>query len=303
MEAIHRVVQFRRVIQWILLALIGAFWAHTLWSQRDALAHYPWHMGWPYLAGAAGLLMGQMLLLATGWWRILHLLGVPLSWRTGSGMWLRAQIARYLPGGFWDILGRGWLGREVQVPLYAISSGALLEILLQLLAAAGFLLIAVHATLRGYVPFLVAGMGLLLVLLWPPVFQRILLWSARLLRRPPPSHISLSPRALFGLFLLYVAAHLCQGLGFVLFTRGIGGDKGVASVWLLVSYIGAWLVGYVAVFAPTGIGVREAALLLFLKGRLPISLVTAAALGYRVWLTLRDLGALLVGMLLWRGNG
>ncbi len=303
----RREIRPRTTLSGLLVFLVLAFWGYALWSRWDALTRYPWRVGWTDLLAAQGLLLVQMLVLATAWWYILTRLVGPLSWSTGASMWLRAQLARYVPGGIWDVAGRAALSRKAHIPLRAVPAGAVLEIALQVEAAALFLLLTLFffpsPRLRPYLPFLGVGMLLFSFLLAPPLFGRGLALIFRLLKRPNlPLRLTFSD--LLVLLGLYLTAHLMQGLGFVFFTRGLT-DVGNADIPVLVSsYIGAWLIGYVAIFAPAGVGVREGALLLLLENRFPFALVTGAALGYRVWLSLRDVLAALVGVRLqWEPRG
>jgi len=288
----------RLLVQWTVITGILAFWAHAIWSRWDALVGYPWQVGWYYLLLAQLFLLAQMMLLAVGWWRILVLMGSKLSWKAGMSMWLRAQLARYLPGGLWDIAGRAALSRETSVPLRAVPAGAGLEIALQVYAATLFLLSTLllfpTPKLHPYIPILLAGLLLLTCALMPPVFSRVLDLLFHVLKRPRlPLRLRFTD--VFSLLGLYMMAHLLQGTGFVLFTRGLSPIQGGDIPLLVGSYVGAWLVGYVVIFAPTGIGVREGALLLLLEQRFPFALVTGAALGYRVWLSLRDVLSALIG--------
>lgn len=294
-----RYTRIRTLVQWTLITSILAFWAYAVWSQWDAIAGYPWQVGWAELLGAQFLLLAQMFLLAVGWWRILVLMGGHLPWQVGASMWLRAQLARYLPGGVWDIAGRAALSRDTGIPLRMVPAGATLEIALQIYSATLFLLgtLVLFPTprLRPYLPFLLLGMFLMTVALTPPLFTRGLHTAFRLLKRPPlPIRLTLAD--VLTLLGLYMTAHLMQGLGFVLFTHGLTRLRWQDTPLLVGSYVGAWLVGYLAIFAPTGIGVREGALVLLLGKRLPFALITGAALGYRVWLSLRDVLAALIGL-------
>ncbi len=104
---------------------------------------------------------------------------------------------------------------------------------------------------------------------------------------------------------MYSTAHGLQGAGFVFFAQGVGLMETNVLAWptaalLLTTYIGAWVVGYISVFAPTGIGVREGVLVLLLAPYIPVSTAMAVALGYRVWLTMRDALAAVLGWLLAR---
>ena len=61
------------------------------------------------------------------------------------------------------------------------------------------------------------------------------------------------------------------------------------------------LAGYVAVFAPSGIGVREAIIAGMLAGTLPLEDAVALGLLYRIWLVVVD-GVLGVGLVLSRST-
>ena len=111
-----------------------------------------------------------------------------------------------------------------------------------------------------------------------------------MIRRPPRS--TLFP---------YTTLFRSLGLGFALFVRGLAPVPWSLFPLLAAAYVGAWLIGYLAVLVPTGIGVREGMLVLLLGGQLAFGVATAAALGYRLWLGLRDL--LAAGLGVWLGRG
>ncbi len=294
-----------RAAQTIILLLIAAFWARTLYARWPHLRTYPWRVAWPTLLVALLALLGQMLVLATAWQRALRLVGAEISWREGAGMWLRAQIARYLPGGLWDVAGRVWLSRGMEMPTRAVPAAAMLEIGLQVLSAGSVLTITLALVpgprLRPYTLLVPVALALTMGLLAPPVFRGVVNRALGLLRRPP-LEMRLTYGGLVTLLGLYIVAHFLQGIAFVLFTRGIASVGWNVAFHMVGAYIGAWLVGYVVVFAPTGIGVREAALVLLLENVLAPPVVIGAALGFRVWLSLRDVLAAGVGVILTQGR-
>lgn len=292
----------RTALQAAIGLLILAFWAQALVRNWDRFAATSWHIAWPSLALALAVLLVQMLLLATIWWRALALTGVLIPWRRGIALWLQAQIARYLPGGVWDIAGRLALGQRVGVSRRAMSASVGLEMGLQVLSAALILVLSLlfwPGTATAYLPLAVLVAAIALVTLTPPVFTRLVNRGLRLLGRPP-LNLRLTYPDLMALFLARVLAHLLLGLGFVLFAQGLTPVPWSLAPLLAGAYVGAWLAGYLAVVAPTGIGVREGVLVLLLGGHLPFAAATAAALGYRAWIGLRDLLAALLGVWLAR---
>ncbi len=289
-----------RIAQTIVMGLIIWLWYRALRGQWTHLTTYPWRMAWGYVALALIALLVQMGVLALAWGYILNRMGVTLPLRLGAAMWLQAQLARYLPGSVWDIVGRAALGRHHAVPLRTVPTGALLEAALQVVSAALVLLLTLvifpDPSTRPYLRWTVLGVTGVLALMLPPFFQRWVNAGLHALKRDPLP-IRLGWRHLATLLGLYVLAHMLQGTAFVLFARGVTDLPWQDMPLLAGSYIGAWLIGYVAFFAPTGIGIREGAFVILLANRISFPAAAGMILGFRVWLTLRDLLAALLGFL------
>lgn len=290
-----------RILQIVLVLLIVGVWYRALREQWPHLVAYPWRVAGSSLVLALVALVMQMGVLALAWGHILKRMGATLPVCLGATTWLQAQIARYVPGSVWDVVGRAALSKRYAVPLRAVPTGALLEAALQVTAAAlvllATLLLFPTPASRPYLLWTVLGLAGVVTAILPPVFHRWVNAGLRFLKREPLP-IRLGWRDMGGILSLYVLAHALQGGAFVLFTRGIT-HLGWGDMPLLAgSYIGAWLVGYIAVFAPTGIGVREGAFVLLLADRISFPAAAGAALGFRVWLTLRDLLAALLGLAL-----
>ena len=84
----------------------------------------------------------------------------------------------------------------------------------------------------------------------------------------------------------YLLNWIAYGFAFVLFVRGLGFSVG----WLelMSSFAAAYLLGYIAIFAPAGLGVREGFLVAFLEPELAGAAVGVAVLT-RVWMTVVEL--------------
>jgi hypothetical protein len=139
----------------------------------------------------------------------------------------------------------------------------------------------------------------LLIGLTPPVFSRLVNVGLRVLRRPPLS-LQLTYGDMLVLFLARILAHGLMGLGVVLFARGVAPIPWDLAPLLITGYVAAWLIGYLAIPVPTGIGVREGILVLLLGGQVSFAVASGIALGYRAWIALRDLLAALGGF--WLGR-
>lgn len=296
--------RWRSVLQALVVVVVLAFWAQTLASNWQELSSFSWQVSWPWLLASLAVLVVQMILLASIWWRALWLMGAPVGWRLATALWLKTQIARYVPGGIWDVAGRLALGNEAGISVRAMSASIVLEMAMQVLSASVFLVVALmmraDAAANLYLPLAALVLAASFVVLLPPVFRRLINWGLRLLKREP-----LEIRATYGDMLLLFGArltgHLMLGVGFVLFARGMTAITWQQAPAMIAAYVSAWLIGFLAVVAPMGIGVREGVLALLLQSQFPIGVIGVMALGYRTWILVRDLIAALVGV--WLGRG
>ena len=284
----------RRVIQlvltigvtWLVVSQVGV----TLEDVSSLGTAVPDPSGLVLVGSAAVLLLGLSI---SGWlWSLM----VSELGELRPGLWgalrivFTANLGRYLPGRLWQIAGLAVLaGREgisrtvagvagVLGQAFALTAVAILAspALIGLGGGEGRAwavalgVLAIFVVLAS-IPALVAG-GL-----------RIAVRIARLSSDPP------RPSArLFGLRWLgwYLMNWIVYAVAFVLFVRGLGFSGG----WLelMSSFAAAYLLGYVAVFAPAGLGVREGFLIAFLQPELASAAVGVALLT-RVWMTLVEL--------------
>jgi len=138
-----------------------------------------------------------------------------------------------------------------------------------------------------------------LALLHPRVFRPIML---RLLK--PFGLRELEPlplRTMTGLFVFYCATWLVGGLALYFLLRSLGASPGAATIPFLggTAAIGA-IVAVLAVFAPSGLGVREASMYALLIAIAPDSAALGATILNRLTITVVELALFLVGVALWR---
>lgn len=231
---------------------------------------------------------GQLVLTSAVWSTGLRALGSPVPLGRSLSATARSAPARYLPGSVWYAVGRAALLQGSPphgVPKRALAAVATVEMLLApvlAFAVGGLLLLAAGADLpRALVLPLAAASVALLALASPPVVDRALRWRSGgdAPRLPWPALLRLA--ALLAVFWLW------SGGVFALYVAAFPGatEQPVAAV--VGAYAVAWGVGWLAVFAPQGLGVTEAVLAgLLAGGSAGLALVLG---GYRAVIAVRDL--------------
>jgi hypothetical protein len=136
-------------------------------------------------------------------------------------------------------------------------------------------------------PFLIV-IPLGLVVIQPSVLERLLNWGLRLFRRGPVV-IELTAWDLARFAALHLLIWLGYGLAFYLFTKAL---YPMPWEWLPVwagIFAGAWVLGFLSLLAPGGLGVREGVLLYLLGFYLPSHVAIVVTLLSRLWVTAAEL--------------
>jgi uncharacterized membrane protein YbhN (UPF0104 family) len=142
---------------------------------------------------------------------------------------------------------------------------------------------------------LVLGVALLL----PPALPALERILTRLVRRPVPWPTP--PARQFAVYVLALALPwLAYGLAFWLFARSLLGAGAPGPLFCLAAFTASYVAGIVAVFAPGGIVVREAALVAALAPRVGAQNALLLAFGSRLWLVALEVVTALAIVALWR---
>lgn len=273
-------------VVFLLVAL--AFCAYGLVSQWDQIGEALARMsGWA-IAGALATGLAGLAASMLAWRSLLAGLGSPLPLPAAIRVMFLAQLGKYVPGSVWALVGQVELAREHDVPRRRGASATLLAMAATIatgvvVAAVTLPLTSPGATRRYWWLLLLAPV--LLAALHPRVMITMLNRVLALARRPAFTETiglgtmaravgwSVLAWALFGTHAWLLARSLGDA-GFFLSTG---------------AYALAFVVGFLVVIAPGGLGAREAALVVALAPVLPSGGPLVVALASRVVLTAADL--------------
>jgi glycosyltransferase 2 family protein len=272
-------------VTWLIVRQVGLSLDEAL--TREALA--PVARPLPIL-GSIVLLFAGFVASTRAWGRMVGELGGPVpGWRAGLRIVLTANLGRYIPGKVWQVTGLALLSRREGIPASLATVAAVLGQAFHL-AGAGVIGLGVLAAARGLERGHLVGIGLLGALVLLASIPSVLGVGLRLagrLARIPADEIP-HPDALFGLRWIAIHAVIWTGYGiaFYLLAAGLGFEAPV--LWLVPAFAAAYLAGYLAIFAPAGIGVREGVLIALLQPHLGAGAVGLAVMA-RIWMTAVEL--------------
>jgi len=250
------------------------------WAQLQA---YELRPNWALLVFSQVLFTAGLALLPYGSWRILRGMEIEMGKSAVWRMFFLGQMAKYLPGSLWAIPSRAFLYHQQGASTAQSLEAVYWESGLGVVGAALVMLLGLPLLLGSVYLWVVGGVvgGFALVF----VAGNLVLWRWQPPMRLLKLRITLHPRHLPPIILFYALDWLLIGLSFAALaaafdpTLSAGGWLGLPGL-----FAGAWAVSFLAIFAPGGIGVREAVLTLgagaLLDEPLPLVVAIAARLAW-----------------------
>jgi uncharacterized membrane protein YbhN (UPF0104 family) len=255
-----RRVLARRALRlaWFTILAIGlALALRSRWAEvRDELA--------TLRAGALWLSLAVALVgvgASSGiWHQMFRGLGEPLPLRVSLRIFFVGQIGKYLPGAVWPAVTQAALAREHGVAPRATVSAVTLFLWIHLITGTAVAVLVLGVS--GRLPRLTLVAFPVLVALLTP---RLLGWSLqtlfRLARRRPLHQVP-DGRHLLTACLWATAMWVCYGVHLYLLTVAV--DDPVPVTVSTGVFAAGWVVGFVLLIAPAGVGPREAAIVALL---------------------------------------
>lgn len=169
-------------------------------------------------------------------------------------------LPRYIPGTVWGYLSRNeWLYQEHQVDYKITNAANILEIIVSIIS--GFLLIGVYYGMNNPIrPTLIRYVELIFIVL---LLLIITVGSTEKIRKHLPNSVSISLNVVRNWYLaviFYMIQWIVVGIVFLLCVKSIvvikSSPESVLPL-LTIDYFLGWFVGFVIIFVPSGIGIRE----------------------------------------------
>ncbi|HEQ97822.1 MAG TPA: flippase-like domain-containing protein [candidate division Zixibacteria bacterium] len=283
-----------RLIKWILIALILYFIYRQISAQWEQVKEYDWTINWIYFVLSIIILQIGLFYKSYLWSRVLACFGTHLPPMRAFKVAYLSNLGRYVPGKIVQFAGIMYLARKEGVREdVAVSSFALTQLFD---TPAGIIAVFLYYFLLGtsydkisnYLPLtIVLGAVSILgiaVIMVPALLERTLNLMLRVIRKPA-LEFKLEKKIGFGFLFLYFIAWNIFGFSFYLFLQAVAEVPVNYFAEACFIYTAAYLIGYWALFAPGGIGVREGVMgaLLYEVGGVIKSVAYTVGLAARLW--------------------
>ena len=254
------------------------------------------HPNWIVIVASMFVVLATYAVLIETWRRMIAAWHDRFAFSNAVAIWSIANLGRYVPGKVWQIGAMATLAERAGVSPVAAAGSSILNTIVNI--ATGFL-VALIAGWRSFGSWSAGhtglGLGLAVIalgaiLLLPAMLPLLLDIARRVTGRS--LKVSLLPRrAIYISIVGNVVAWLLYGLAFELFVAGVTGEHPGSFADYVTAWAWPYIIGYLFIFAPGGIGVREGALAVAL-GALRLATPQTAlviAITSRLWLTVTEL--------------
>jgi glycosyltransferase 2 family protein len=293
-----------RVGQTLVVAVVIWFAGTRLWQQWNQTSRGDLRISIdvPLLLIASLIVFATYLLLIEVWRAVLARYGKSLPRGAATRIWFASNLGKYVPGKIWQITAMTMFVTRYGVTAASAGAAAILITIANVAAGFAYVLAGGVQSLSssgGSRATLLATVVLIVLLSAAPLLADG--WSvlARRLRRPHLAvrmPVGASVIALLG----SAVAWMMYGVAFRLFAGSlIGTTTGSWFAWG-GAYTLSYLVGYLTLISPGGLGIREVTLSQLLTS---LSLTTPSqaiviTLASRLWLTILEIAPGIVALLL-----
>lgn len=198
-----------------------------------------------------------------------------------------ANVGRYLPGKLWNVLGlfyltseRGIGKRHTTIAVVASEIGYKGSAII-----IGLLYFIFSPSFKNLLPVMIVILFLSLILIHPRIIGYLLNLLFRLFKKQP-IEMTFSYATLIKYILFCFIVWFLHSLAFYIFVNAISTTEPFNTIHFFTIMPLCWVVGYIMLFAPGGIGVREGMLVLILGEYLPSEIALVIAISQRIWFIL-----------------
>ncbi len=287
---------YRQIAKWIVVIAIFLFLGKMVWENWSQVKDASFALSaLPFILST--LIFAFSYFIQIGAWYLITLkLKIALSPHDTLKIWFYSQLGKYLPGKIWLFLSRFHFYESKGQSKKVISIAIYLEVI-TMIVAAGLIFLAALTLFKEMesvysgktfwwilLPFMSA-----FVCLHPRILERIINWILAQFKRDP---VSLSISYLDVLFILFVCivSWVIGGIGFYLFVDSVYPVAPPYILFLTGALAISSTLGLIAVFAPSGLGVREGALVYLLSYMMPGGVAVIISILTRIWITLIEIG-------------
>ena len=272
-------VNYWRLLGWIVAIIALVFVGRWIWR----LDRHVWsnlkQLRWHWLLLSVLLLQLWFVGRFLAWEYLVKKFGSQATRTINARNWTLSELARYVPGNVWSFAARYRSSTSTGVS----SPNAIQVLALEVIGlASGAGLIAAMT----YQPQTWWWAALLIIMIVPIIAAPIVTWVTKKFNAGQAPPVGLT--TMIGLICWYMIVWLIYGLATTAVVRSF---PGLNFTWtsMVGINVAAWLIGYLSILTPMGLGVREISFVALSAGQLSAGVASLVSLTTRLWLVVSEL--------------
>lgn len=297
----------KKVISFVIGLTIILFLLRYLWSYMGILKDSNFSIKWNmlFLSYFSGFL--SFFLYSVAWHYLLRYEGAPLTFMESNYMLSKGNLGKYIPGRVWQFVGRLYLFNHLGFSRTKIIMVAMLEQYFLLLSAfiifgisyLSFQNIFANSFLLDIKPLIIVGLIIAFLSLHP---RSITLWNRIILKITKKEELQffINTKDILLLMMIYLTYWVFIGLSVLFLIKG-GIEIPIKYIFLVISSNAiAYLIGYISIITPNGLGVREGVLTYLLEIFLMKGLGAIISILSRIMLITQEIGYFFLAFFLYK---
>ncbi|MFC1656368.1 YbhN family protein [Patescibacteria group bacterium] len=280
--------------QAIVILLIIFFIGKILLDNWSQLQDFDWKINWRYFTIAIMFHTLSFFVLGFSWEKILtEVTGQKLDSKKVWKIFFTSQIIRYIPGNVWSFINLGVANSEkLGVRKTHTLLAIFIEITLRMVVGALISVVVLYEvfhkfSLFYYVILVITALGALIVVFNQNTLNKILNWVFRKKGENFVSQTEFKKRTLVGLSGIFALHWIIFGIGLYFLIISLGIDISIYKA--IGADILSWIVGYLSLLTPSGIGVREGTMIILLSPYMTVAIATVVSLLARLMFVVGEL--------------
>jgi len=269
------------------------FIIRTVLNNWSEIKSYAWDFDPLYMTISVIIFFAGYVLLAWIWARVLRLTGHPVSFGAAWDTYFIGNLGKYIPGKVWTIALTAYMSEKHHVPGVTAGTASVFaqaySIISSLVIFTSFFIFYRYALngikLDWTAPIFVL---VLLIFLAPKNLERALNFLLVKLKRKPCS-LGLDTAGAVKIMFFYLLSWLVFGVAFWIFVLAVTDDHSLHLFFMTGVFAVSNVIGFLAVFVPGGLGVREGIIAILLAGYVPAGVGILVAFLLRLLTTFVEL--------------
>ncbi|MEO0083366.1 MAG: lysylphosphatidylglycerol synthase domain-containing protein [candidate division WOR-3 bacterium] len=282
--------KIRKIIGILIVLILFYYLGKSLYQNWQVIEAAKLSFNLYYLIISYVFILLNFLLAAYTWQRNLFMLKENISLITAVRINALATLPKYAPGKVWGILGKVYLAKKEGITEQASVISISLETILVLLGGVILFLLTASPVVKGKISYTyyLFIIPICLIITYPKILIGITNFFLRIFKRPL---ITFMPKYLqiIELLTLYTLSWVLQGIGIYFLIKSFY-PIALNKVLLIAGlHAFSWVIGFVSIITPAGLGIKEGIFSYFLKFIFPSGIAILIALLVRIWATIAEL--------------